>query len=153
VQIGLGFELNILFLHADWQDDLLQLETLILQAPGPQPGGPSVTVTNPGNQTGSVGTPGDVQIQASDTDGGKLTYAATGLPLGLSINPSTGLISGTPTTSGTYSVIVTAKDASGPSDQTSFNWTVNPGRESIYWDWGAGLAGRTSTARRRTTTS
>jgi len=36
-----------------------------------------------------------------------LTYSASGLPAGLSINSSTGLISGTPTTAATSSVTVT----------------------------------------------
>ncbi|WP_449347366.1 putative Ig domain-containing protein [Streptomyces xanthochromogenes] len=52
-------------------------------------------MTNPGNQTGTVGTAASVQIQASDPGGETLTYSATGLPAGLSINSSTGLVSGT----------------------------------------------------------
>ena len=64
----------------------------------------SVTVTNPGSKTGTVGTATSLQISASDTAGGTLSYAATGLPAGLSISSSTGLISGTPTTAGTSSV-------------------------------------------------
>jgi alpha-tubulin suppressor-like RCC1 family protein len=92
----------------------------------PGGGGGSVTVTNPGGQTGTVGTPVGLQIHASDTDGGKLSYTATGLPLGLSMVPSTGLIIGTPTTAATSAVTVTATDASGPSGSTSFTWTINP---------------------------
>ncbi len=58
-----------------------------------------MTVTNPGNQTGTVGTAVSLQIHATDSASGQtLTYSATGLPAGLSINSSTGLISGTPTT-------------------------------------------------------
>ncbi|QMU80297.1 hypothetical protein GXW83_15410 [Streptacidiphilus sp. PB12-B1b] len=84
----------------------------------------SVTVTNPGNQTGTVGTAASLQISASDTATGTLGYSATGLPAGLSINSSTGLISGTPTAAGTSSVTVTATDSTGPAGQTSFTWTV-----------------------------
>src|SRR5205807_6908491 len=59
--------------------------------------GNTVTVTNPGNQTGTVGTAASVQIKASDSAAGQtLTYSATGLPAGLSISSTTGLISGTP---------------------------------------------------------
>jgi hypothetical protein len=86
----------------------------------------SVTVTNPGNQTGTVGTAVSLQVHASDTAGGTLSYSATGLPAGLSVNSSTGLISGTPTTAGTSNVTVTATDSTGPSGSTSFSWTVNP---------------------------
>ncbi len=58
-------------------------------------GGNTVTVTNPGSQTGTVGTAVSLQITATDSASGQtLTYSATGLPTGLSINASTGLISG-----------------------------------------------------------
>ena len=65
-------------------------------------GANTVTVTNPGNQTGTVGTAASLQVDASDSASGQtLTYTATGLPAGLSINSGTGLISGTPTAAGT----------------------------------------------------
>ncbi len=87
----------------------------------------TVTVTNPGSQTGTVGTPVSLQIQATDSASGQtLTYSATGLPAGLSINSTSGLISGTPTTAGTSSVTVTAKDTTGASGSASFTWTINP---------------------------
>jgi serine protease len=71
-------------------------------------GGNTVTVTNPGNQSGTVGTAVSLQIHASDSASGQtLTYSASGLPAGLSINSSSGLISGTPTTTATSSVTVT----------------------------------------------
>jgi PKD repeat protein len=90
-------------------------------------GGNTVTVTNPGSQLGTVGTPASLQIQASDSASGQtLTYSATGLPAGLSINSSSGLISGTPTTSGTSSVTVTATDTTGAHGSTTFTWTINP---------------------------
>jgi Phosphoesterase family/Putative Ig domain len=91
----------------------------------------TVTVTNPGSQTGTVGTPVSLQIQASDSASGQtLTYAATGLPAGLSINSATGLISGTPTTTGTSSVTVTATDTTKASGSASFSWTISSGSQS-----------------------
>ena len=43
--------------------------------------GNTVTVTNPGNQTGTVGTAVSLQINATDSASGQtLTYSATGLP-------------------------------------------------------------------------
>jgi hypothetical protein len=87
----------------------------------------TVTVTNPGSQTGTVGTAASLQIAATDSASGQtLTYSATGLPAGLSISSTTGLISGTPTTAGSSSVTVTAKDTTGASGSASFTWTINP---------------------------
>jgi len=89
--------------------------------------GNTVTVTPPGNQTSTVNTAASVQIHATDSASGQtLTYSATGLPAGLSINSSTGLISGTPTATGSSSVSVTARDGTGATGSTSFTWTVNP---------------------------
>ena len=88
--------------------------------------GNTVTVTNPGNQTSTVGTAVSLQIKGSDSASGQtLTYSASGLPAGLSINSSSGLISGTPTTAGSSSVTVTAKDTTGAAGSASFTWTVN----------------------------
>ncbi len=89
-------------------------------------GGNTVTVTNPGNQTGTVGTAASLQIHASDSASGQtLAYSATGLPAGLSINSSTGLISGTPTTAATSNVTVKATDTTGASGTAAFTWTIN----------------------------
>ncbi len=87
----------------------------------------TVTVANPGSQAGTTGTAASVRVQASDSASGQtLAYSATGLPAGLSISSSTGLISGTPTTAGTSSVTVTATDGTGASGSATFTWTVNP---------------------------
>ena len=87
----------------------------------------TVTVTNPGSQTGTVGTAASLQLHATDSASGQtLTYTASGLPAGLTINAGTGLISGTPSASGTFPVTVTATDGTGSSGSTTFTWTVNP---------------------------
>jgi subtilase family serine protease len=89
--------------------------------------GNTVTVTSPGSQSTAVGTAVSLQVHASDSASGQtLTYSATGLPAGLSIS-SSGLISGTPTTAGTSSVTVTARDTTGASGSASFTWTVSSG--------------------------
>ncbi|PSL52557.1 subtilisin family serine protease [Saccharothrix carnea] len=84
------------------------------------PGGP--TVTNPGNRSTVVGTA--VSLQLSATGGtAPYTFSATGLPAGLSIS-SSGLISGTPTTVGTYSVTATATDSASRTGSTTFSWAI-----------------------------
>ena len=85
----------------------------------------TVTVTNPGSQTSTVGTHVSLQMKGTDSASGQtLTWSATGLPAGLSISSSSGLISGTPTTAGPSSVTVTAKDTTKASGSSSFTWTV-----------------------------
>ena len=88
--------------------------------------GNTVTVTNPGSKTGTVGTSTSLQISATDSGGASLTYSASGLPTGLSIS-SAGLISGTPSAAGTFSVTVTAQDSTGASGSASFTWTISGG--------------------------
>jgi hypothetical protein len=119
-----------------------------------------VTVANPGNQTGNTGAPVSLQLSAS---GGTApyTWTATGLPTGTSIS-SSGLISGTATTAGTYTVTATAKDAANVTGSTSFTWTIggggggscsgqklgNPGFESGTSPWTAtsGVVSATSSS-------
>ncbi|GAA2745931.1 protease pro-enzyme activation domain-containing protein [Kitasatospora cinereorecta] len=87
-------------------------------------GGNTVTVTNPGSQSGTTGTAVSLQLSATDSASGQtLTYSASGLPTGLSIS-STGLISGTPTAAGTYTVTVTATDTTGAGGSATFTWTI-----------------------------
>jgi Beta-1,3-glucanase/Malectin domain/Putative Ig domain len=94
-------------------------------------GGSTVTVTSPGNQSGTAGTAASLQVSASDSASGQtLTYTATGLPAGLSINSATGLITGTPITVGTSTVTVTATDTTGAAGTATFAWTVSSGSGS-----------------------
>ena len=88
------------------------------------------TVTNPGHQTNAEGDQVSLQVKASDSDGDAVTYSASGLPAGLSINSQTGLISGkvsysaAETNNGSYNTTVTATDPYGASGSASFTWTI-----------------------------
>jgi drug/metabolite transporter superfamily protein YnfA len=75
-------------------------------------GGLTIATTSLPNGTINVAYPA-TSLQAS---GGIAPYswAATGLPTGLSLNATTAVLSGTPTQAGTFSVVVTVKDSSSP---------------------------------------
>ncbi len=86
-----------------------------------------VEVLNPGTQDDEAGTNVAVQITGLDTRAGaSLSYAATGLPAGLTIEPvphsTNAEISGAlPTSDVSYTVTVTAKDAkTGATASTKF---------------------------------
>ena len=69
-----------------------------------------------------------VQTTASDTNNAALLYSVSGLPAGLYLNPTTGLIFGTISSGASsgspYSVTITAKDSSSNTASQTFNWTV-----------------------------
>ncbi|MEU9128706.1 M4 family metallopeptidase [Kitasatospora sp. NPDC048540] len=83
-----------------------------------------VSVTSPGTQTSALDSAVNLQIAAGSTNPGALSYSATGLPEGLSIDPSTGLVTGTPAALGTSAVTVTVADETGASSTASFTWNV-----------------------------
>ncbi|MFM2450511.1 MAG: hypothetical protein RIS44_2961 [Pseudomonadota bacterium] len=86
---------------------------------------PSVTpvITNPGARSSNANVALTLQVSASDPNGDALRYSATGLPTGLSLNTTTGLITGTPTTNGSYNVVVAASDGIN-SSSARFVWTI-----------------------------
>ena len=83
-----------------------------------------MTVAAPASQSTRRNTAVSLQVSAADSASGQtLSYSATGLPRGLAINAATGLISGTPTRTGTSTV--TATDATGATGSASFSWAVH----------------------------
>ena len=79
------------------------------------------TISAQTNQTGSVV---NVTVAVVDADGDTLNYSASGLPLGVSISPTTGEITGTATTPGTYNVTINVSDGKSIAT-TNFTWTVS----------------------------
>ena len=84
----------------------------------------SIALSNPGSQGSTVKKSVTLQIKAADTRGDPVTYKATGLPSGLSINGSTGKITGKPNRIGKSTVTVVVADSAGTTAQTTFDWTI-----------------------------
>ena len=83
---------------------------------------PPPVITSSLTATGQVAVAFSYTITATNSP---TSYNAAGLPPGLSVNTSTGLISGTPTTAGTYSVAISATNAGGMGTAT-LTITINP---------------------------
>jgi hypothetical protein len=81
------------------------------------------SLNTPPNQWSRVGRWDSYQLSASDADGDVLTYSASGLPPGLWVSATSGRISGTPTTAGTYTVTARVSDGTSSRSRT-FTWTV-----------------------------
>jgi len=75
--------------------------TLTIALPGP-------VITSATTASGTVGSAFSYQITASNSP---TSYAATGLPAGLTVNSGTGLISGKPTAAGTSTVTLSATNS------------------------------------------
>ena len=92
-------------------------------------------VVKPADQANVEGDTVSLQVQASDPNSDPLTYSATGLPPGLSINPTTGLINGTigagSSTFSPFTVKVRATDPGTLFNEQEFSWQVTTG-VSIY---------------------
>ncbi len=84
--------------------------------------------TNPGTQTDNEGDVVSLTIAATDADNDTLTFGATGLPTGLSIDTATGAITGTiaagAATGSPYSVEITVDDGNTGTDTQTISWTV-----------------------------
>jgi Putative Ig domain/Cohesin domain len=85
---------------------------------------------SPGNQIAAEGATVALSISARDVDGDVLSFSATNLPPGLSINATTGIISGTIASGAAlgspYNVTLQVSDGVAPPLSISFVWTVLP---------------------------
>jgi len=88
-------------------------------------GNQAPVLTDPGAQTNQINDVVNFALVASDVDvGDSLTYTASGLPSGLTIDTNSGLISGTVDTVGVSNVTLTVSDGNGGSHSLSVEWTV-----------------------------
>jgi hypothetical protein len=73
-------------------------------------GPPPPVITSPLSAIAAQGSPFSYQIVATNSP---ISYSAVGLPAGLSVNTTTGLISGTPTQAGFFNVTIGAANPGG----------------------------------------
>jgi hypothetical protein len=78
-------------------------------------GNAAPVINNTSLASGNVGVSYSVTISATNNP---TSFAATGMPVGLTLNTSTGLISGTPTRPGNYSVTFSATNPFGSGSKT-----------------------------------
>src|SRR5205807_629155 len=100
---------------------------LVIVAAGTALAGPKPVITSPTTASGQVGVAFSYQITASN--GPIISYNATGLPAGLSVNTATGLISGTPavgTDAGSSYTVTTSATNSGGTGSATLTLTINP---------------------------
>ena len=82
---------------------------------------PTPVITSASTATGRTGSPFSYQITADNVP---TSYGATGLPSGLTVNATTGIISGTPTAQGVSQISLSATNATG-TGTGSLTLTVN----------------------------
>ena len=80
----------------------------------------SISITSPNVASGMVGYPFAFPVAAD----GATTFGGTGFPSGLTINPSTGQISGTPIESGSFTANLTCGNSSGATGSGTLTITI-----------------------------
>ncbi len=94
--------------------------------------------------TGQVGTAYSYQVTSTATP--PVTYSASGLPAGLAINSTSGLITGTPTTAGTTTGTVSITNSSGQVNTANISVTINPAAGTPTISSAATLSGTVGSA-------
>ncbi|WP_395745181.1 Ig-like domain-containing protein [Prosthecobacter sp.] len=84
-------------------------------------------ITNPGTQGSLIGAVVSLPVSATDPENNPITFGATGLPTGLSISSTSGVISGSTTAAGTFNVTISAADGISTPATASFTWIVSAG--------------------------
>jgi subtilase family serine protease len=84
----------------------------------------SLRLVTPPTQRSAARARISLRLRANDVAGAGIQFTARGLPPGLALNAATGIVTGRPRRTGTYSVTVAAHDASASAATTSFLWQI-----------------------------
>jgi|GEM_PF-646922 len=86
---------------------------------------PTITVTSPAANSGTVGSPFNVTFTQSGASGTATFTTSSTLPAGLTLSAA-GVLSGTPTQSGTFPIVVTVTDSNGCTGTgATYTLTIN----------------------------
>ena len=84
----------------------------------------TLRITNPGSQRSAAQSTVSLRLRAQDVRGATVRFRSIGLPSGLSVDQTTGRISGQIKHAGTYHVIVAAVDGQASVAAAKLTWTV-----------------------------
>lgn len=88
-----------------------------------EPSGPVPTISGQSSLTADLNIALNYQITASNSP---TSYGASGLPVGLSVDTSTGAITGTPTVGGIFTATLTASNGNGASAPFPLTFVLGP---------------------------
>src|SRR6476661_3127628 len=130
IDLGSNTSINVLQLGAEhvMQDGDMIADDIILKTVVPGQAAPVFTAASPPS-TATAGNPYSYTFTASGSPAPTFGVSSGALPAGLSLNTTTGVLSGTPTTDGTSTFAVTATNGVSPDAVTgSLTITVSPGQ-------------------------
>lgn len=116
-------QVRVITSNAVGSDEIIGVDDIVVSSTG---GGASTapTITSANNTTFTQGTAGSFQVTASGSPAPTFSVTSGALPSGVTLS-SSGLLSGTPTQSGTFTFTVTATNGTAPDATQSFTLTVN----------------------------